>query len=129
MTAKKIEEIKIDSAPVLEISTKGKEQFGDLQVDIKSTVEDLKVVVARVKEALETNNRQKENIIKMRQEIKKISKVVNKIENVNTLTKILSLNGGIEAARAGEYGDGFTVVSEDCQALTEETDTSMHKYQ
>ena len=61
----------------------------------------------------------------MRQEIKKISKVVNKIENVNTLTKILSLNGGIEAARAGEYGSGFTVVSEDCQALTEETDTSI----
>ena len=38
------------------------------------------------------------------------------------LTKILSINGGIEAARAGEYGSGFTVVSEDCQILTQETD-------
>ena len=63
----------------------------------------------------------------MRQEIKKINKVMGQIENVNILTKILSVNGGIEAARAGEYGKGFTVVSEDCQVLTEETDNTINQ--
>ena len=122
---KKAEEIKKDATPILELSKNGKEQFEGLQGQVKVAVEDLKIVIDGVKDGVKTNNKQKENILKMRQEIKRILKVIGQIENVNMLTKILSVNGGIEAARAGEFGSGFTVVSEDCQALTEETDISI----
>jgi methyl-accepting chemotaxis protein len=123
---KKTEDVEKESRPVGALAKAGKEKFESLQNKVKAAVEELNIVISGVREGVDNNNKQKENIVKMRQEIKKITKVVGQIENVNILTKILSVNGGIEAARAGEYGSGFTVVSEDCQILTEETDKTIN---
>jgi len=123
---KRTEEVEKESRPVGALAKAGKEKFESLQNKVKAAVEELNIVISGVREGVDNNNKQKENIVKMRQEIKKITKVVGQIENVNILTKILSVNGGIEAARAGEYGSGFTVVSEDCQILTEETDKTIN---
>jgi methyl-accepting chemotaxis protein len=123
---KKAEDVEKESRPVGALAKAGKEKFESLQNKVKAAVEELNIVISGVREGVDNNNKQKENIVKMRQEIKKITKVVGQIENVNILTKILSVNGGIEAARAGEYGSGFTVVSEDCQILTEETDKTIN---
>ncbi|MDC0254391.1 methyl-accepting chemotaxis protein [Bacteriovoracales bacterium] len=123
----KTNDVENDSRPVGELAKAGKEKFEILQNKIRSAVEELNIVIQGVREGVVNNNKQKENILKMRQEIKKINKVMGQIENVNILTKILSVNGGIEAARAGEYGKGFTVVSEDCQVLTEETDNTINQ--
>jgi len=123
----KTNDVEKESRPVGELAKTGKEKFETLQDKIRAAVEELNVVIQGVREGVSNNNKQKENILKMRQEIKKINKVMGQIENVNILTKILSVNGGIEAARAGEYGKGFTVVSEDCQVLTEETDNTINQ--
>ena len=66
---KKAEEVKKNAGPIIELSTNGQIQFDNLQSKIKRSVEGLNIVINGVRDGVSTNNRQKESILKMRQEI------------------------------------------------------------
>jgi methyl-accepting chemotaxis protein len=58
-------------------------------------------------------------IKKLNETSKNINGLVSTISDVAMQTKILSLNASIVAAHAGEYGNGFAVVAEEIQRLSE----------
>lgn len=53
-----------------------------------------------------------------------IEKMLTVIKEVTEQTNLLSLNAAILAAQAGEYGKGFSVVSDEIQALSDRTAAS-----
>jgi methyl-accepting chemotaxis protein len=57
-------------------------------------------------------------------ETKKITTIVEAIDNISKHVKLLSLNAAIEAERAGEYGKGFAVVATEIKDLACQTEES-----
>ncbi|MBQ3546723.1 MAG: hypothetical protein IJA34_17325 [Lachnospiraceae bacterium] len=53
----------------------------------------------------------------LQEQIEEISKVAERLTNIDASTKMLALNASIEAARAGESGKGFAVVAGKVQDL------------
>ncbi|MBX2986260.1 MAG: methyl-accepting chemotaxis protein [Bdellovibrionaceae bacterium] len=67
-------------------------------------------------EAINENNQQISEIVKLIAEIGAKTKVIN---DIVFQTKLLSFNASVEAARAGEHGQGFAVVAEEVGKLAE----------
>src|SRR5574338_186793 len=51
----------------------------------------------------------------------KLNNAIDKVDNVNHKTHVLSVNASIEAARAGTYGRPFGIVATNMSELSEET--------
>ena len=57
----------------------------------------------------------------IKDQMDKISEIVNLITDLANQTNLLSLNAAIEAEKAGQYGLGFSVVAQEIRRLAEQT--------
>lgn len=105
--------------------------------EVVASMEELSSIVSqnsqRAKEAAELSNdgrsaadggrTQVEQLKMAMQEIltssKKISEIINVIDDIAFQTNLLALNAAVEAARAGEQGKGFAVVAEAVRSLAQ----------
>ncbi|KJS87754.1 MAG: hypothetical protein JM58_03580 [Peptococcaceae bacterium BICA1-8] len=103
--------LKEASVKVLSLASQGNKQM-DISVTQMNTINNIfKDSVNKVQD-LETK-------------IKKISILVQVINDIAAQTSLLALNAAIEAARAGESGRGFAVVAEEVRKLADQVGSSL----
>lgn len=86
----------------------------------KLQIESLDISASR---NLQSIGSMKSVINELQTEMKQINTISATIQNIAKQTHLLSLNATIEAARAGEAGKGFSVVAQEINGLSEQTNT------
>lgn len=86
----------------------------------------IKVVELKDKTAktVELMNLAEESVKKLSQKSNSIETILDTLNDIASETKLLSLNASIEAARAGVQGRSFTIVAEEIQKLSVESEAS-----
>lgn len=68
-----------------------------------------------------------QNTTQLISKIDQMQNIISAILNISSQTNLLALNASIEAARAGEAGRGFAVVADEIRQLSEQTKDSTNK--
>jgi methyl-accepting chemotaxis protein len=95
--------------------------------DLAAEVERGSVVLARVVEAVEAMQAQRERIERLANQLEEIGAFSGVIKQVADKTKLLALNATIEAARAGAHGAAFRVVADEIGSLAADTETQTRR--
>jgi len=95
--------------------------------NLTESVDRLKGLVEKTNEAVSGGVVTTTEMSGVEKEIKKIAKILRKIENTIIQTTMLAVSGSIEAARAGDFGKGFAVVSSDIRNLAQEAGSNLEK--
>jgi methyl-accepting chemotaxis protein len=95
--------------------------------DLAAEVERGSVVLARVVEAVESMQAQRERIERLANQIEEIGTFSGVIKQVADKTKLLALNATIEAARAGAEGAAFRVGADEIGSLAADTEAQTRR--
>lgn len=80
--------------------------------------------VNSIQELRSTVGETAKQINEMGKSAEQITEVVSLIDEISLKTTLLAMNTSVEAYRSGEYGQGFTVVAEQIESLSEQSATA-----
>jgi methyl-accepting chemotaxis protein len=103
------------------------EQSARMCTDLAAEVERGTSVLARVVEAVETMQAQRERIERLADQLEEIATFSGVIKEVADKTKLLALNATIEAARAGTHGAAFRVVADEIGKLAADSEAQTRR--
>jgi len=122
------------------MSEKAKEQIINSHNNLSSTIKSIKHEATMISNMLRELTELDLNIIKINKhedtiakdilglpkELNKIKDITEIIESISEQTNLLALNASIEASRAGKNGQGFSVIAQEVQNLSERTQNALN---
>lgn len=120
-TAAAIQEISANSQLIAKRANRTYEEFVQNRVKANQGLEAVREASTTVKEIEHAVGDSSRVLEELKNQSRKIGKIVLTITAIARQTNLLALNASIEAARAGEQGKGFVVVASNVKKLAEQS--------